>query len=60
MPPIRVAHVIYSFGIGGLEKGIATLINHGSPDVDHVVISLTGDRSSEKFLKKKDTDLLPE
>jgi sugar transferase (PEP-CTERM/EpsH1 system associated) len=52
LPSIRVAHVIYSFGIGGLEKGITTLINHGSSDIDHVIISLCGNRESEKFLKK--------
>lgn len=52
MPSIKIVHVIYSFGIGGLEKGITTLINHGSPDVEHVIISLCGNRDSEKFLKK--------
>ncbi len=44
--------MIYSFGIGGLEKGITTLINHGSLDIEHTVISLCGNRESEKFLKR--------
>jgi hypothetical protein len=52
MPHIRVVHVIYSFGIGGLEKGITTLINHGSDDIAHIIISLCGTKDSEKLLKK--------
>jgi len=49
---LKVAHVIYSFGIGGLEKGITTLINYGSPDVEHIIISLCGNRDSERFLNR--------
>ena len=52
MTSVRVVHVIYSFGIGGLEKGITTLINHGSPDIEHTIISLCGNRESERFLKR--------
>ena len=48
----RIVHIVYSFGIGGLEKGITTLINHGSSDIEHVVISLCGNRDSEKLLKR--------
>ncbi|MEA2060683.1 MAG: hypothetical protein U9P10_09315 [Thermodesulfobacteriota bacterium] len=47
---IKIAHVIYSFGIGGLEKGITTLINHGSDDIKHVIISLCGKKDSETLL----------
>lgn len=49
---IKVAHIVYSFGIGGLEKGITTLINHGSDDIAHIIISLCGTKDSEKLLKK--------
>ena len=52
MNPIRVVHVIYFFGIGGLEKGITTLINHESDDIAHIIISLCGTKDSEKLLKK--------
>jgi len=44
--------VIYSFGIGGLEKGVSTLINHGTAGIEHSIISLCGSRESEKSLKK--------
>ena len=50
---MRIVHVIYSFGIGGLEKGITTLINYGSEDIEHVVISLCGNRESENLLTRK-------
>lgn len=37
----KVAHLVYSFGIGGLESVIVNLIkNSSSYDVEHVVISL--------------------
>jgi len=52
MISIRIVHVVYSFGIGGLEKGITTLINHGSDDIAHIIISLCGTKDSEKLLKK--------
>ncbi len=40
--PIRVAHVLFHFGIGGLENGVVNLIN-GLPENDyqHAVICLT-------------------
>ena len=52
MISIRIVHVVYSFGIGGLEKGITTLINHGSDGIAHIIISLCGTKDSEKLLKK--------
>lgn len=52
MISIRIVHVVYSFGIGGLEKGITTLINHGSDGITHIIISLCGTKDSEKLLKK--------
>ena len=52
MPSVKIVHVIYSFGIGGLEKGVSTLINHGASNIEHAIISLCGNRESERFLKK--------
>ncbi len=40
--PVRVVHVVYSFGIGGLENVIVQLINRLPPSrFEHVVLSLT-------------------
>src|SRR6266705_2907139 len=45
-PPL-VAHVVYRFGVGGLENGVVNLINHMPRDrYRHVVIALTtGDQA---------------
>ena len=42
--PIRVVHVLYSFGeIGGLENGVVNILNNLSQDTFlHIVCSLTG------------------
>jgi len=49
---IRIAHLIYSFGIGGLEKGITTIVNYGSPEFEHVIVSFIDSKESEKLLIK--------
>ena len=41
MRRIKVLHILHSFGIGGLEKGIAMLINHASADIEHSILCLT-------------------
>ncbi|MHB8764569.1 MAG: glycosyltransferase [Deferrisomatales bacterium] len=50
MARIRVVHVLYSFGTGGLEKGIATLVRHGSPDLEHVIVCLSRSGASAALL----------
>lgn len=53
MKKIKVLHIIYSFGIGGLEKGITLLINHASPDIEHTILCLTESGKSETLLSSK-------
>jgi Glycosyltransferase Family 4 len=37
-----VVHVVYRFGVGGLENGLVNLINHMPPDrYRHVIVCLT-------------------
>jgi len=50
MSKIRIAHLIYSFGTGGLEKGIATVVNNASPLFEHVILCLTTSGKSESLL----------
>lgn len=47
VPVPLVAHVVYSFHVGGLENGLVNLINHMPRDrYRHVIIALTsGDRA---------------
>ena len=47
---IRVVHVLYSFGTGGLEKGIATVASHASPGFEHVVMCLGRSGGSARLL----------
>jgi sugar transferase (PEP-CTERM/EpsH1 system associated) len=57
---LRVVHVVYWFGTGGLEKGVDTLIRRTADRIDHEVISLAGDiphhlpeRCRQRVLGKK-------
>lgn len=47
---IRIVHLIYSFETGGLEKGIATVVNNASPLFEHVILCLTTSGESERLL----------
>lgn len=47
---MHVVHVLYSFGTGGLEKGIATVVRHGSEGFRHSIVCLTVSGASERLL----------
>lgn len=47
---MRVAHVLHSFGVGGLEKGIATVVRNASPGVEHVIVCLAAAGESRRLL----------
>jgi sugar transferase (PEP-CTERM/EpsH1 system associated) len=49
MRKIKILHILYSFGIGGMEKGIAMLINHGSMEFEHQILCLT-ESGDSKYL----------
>lgn len=50
MSKIRIVHLTYSFETGGLEKGIATIVNNASPLFEHVILCLTTSGRSESLL----------
>ena len=50
MNRLRIIHVLHSFGYGGLEKGIATLIRHGSLEFEHMVLCLAESGASSSLL----------
>lgn len=50
MKKVRVVHVIHSFDTGGLEKGIAALIRHASPDIETVVLCLSSNGASARLV----------
>jgi sugar transferase (PEP-CTERM/EpsH1 system associated) len=41
---------LYSFGTGGLEKGIATVVGNASPEFEHIVVCLTESGASARLL----------
>ena len=43
-------HVLYSFDVGGLEKGIATLINNASPEFEHMILCLSHSGESKQLI----------
>ncbi len=47
---IRVIHIVYSFGTGGLEKGIATLVRNASECFEHIVLCLHSSGETAQFL----------
>jgi len=50
MKRIKILHILHSFGIGGMEKGIATLVRHGSPQFEHVILCLSRSGESQGLL----------
>lgn len=46
----HVAHILYSFGTGGMEKGIATVIKNSFSDFKHTIICLTRSGQSKELL----------
>ncbi len=45
--------MLFIHSVSGGGEGITTLINHGSKDIEHVVVSLCGNIDSGKFLTRK-------
>jgi len=49
-PKVHVAHVLHSFGTGGMEKGIATVVRHASKGFRHSIVCLWRSGESRKLL----------
>ena len=47
---MRIVHVVHGFGTGGMEKGVAAIVRHASPGIDHVILCLTGAGPSARLL----------
>ncbi len=47
---IRIAHVLHSFSTGGMEKGIASLVQATSREFEHIIICITSTGRSEELL----------
>lgn len=53
---LKVVHLVYSFGIGGLERVIVNLVNcSANKDVEHHIVTLTDDHEFASQLKGNST-----
>lgn len=51
MPATKIVHLVYSFGIGGLERVIVNLVNCSAhKDVEHHIVTLIDDHEFESQL----------
>lgn len=54
-----VVHVIYRFGVGGLENGLVNLINHMPPDrYRHVIVCLTESTAFRTRINRRGVSIL--
>ncbi len=55
---ILIAHIVFSFDVGGLENGVVNLINHSNEQqFKHVIICLSHYTDFFKKIKKKDVTI---
>src|SRR5919109_1224751 len=48
---IKILHVIPSFGLGGMEKVICSIINHTPHRYQHSILSLDGDDRALRWIR---------
>ena len=54
-----VVHLVYRFDVGGLENGVANLINHMPPEAyRHVVVALTEITDFRRRVRRDDVDFV--
>ena len=47
---LRIVHLVFSFSTGGMEKGIATLVQATHHEVEHIIVCTTRTGRSEELL----------
>ena len=58
-PPALIAHVVYQFDVGGLENGLANLLNRMAPDrYRHVVVALTNATDFRRRVTRDDVEFI--
>ena len=48
---MKILHVIPSFGLGGMEKVICSIINHTFRQYQHIILSLDGDDRALRWIR---------
>ncbi len=52
MKKLRIIHVVYSFGTGGMEKGVATIVGNTSEYFEHIILCLSSSGLTEHLLPR--------
>lgn len=50
---VKILHVVPSFGMGGMEKVLCSVMNSLPDHIDQEILSLTEDRGAEKWIRRK-------
>jgi L-malate glycosyltransferase len=53
---MKILHVIPSFGLGGMEKIICSIINHTSSQYQHIILSLDGNDCAFQWIKSNNVE----
>jgi glycosyltransferase involved in cell wall biosynthesis len=51
---MKILHIIPSFGFGGMERIICTIINSTAYEYDHELLSMDGDKSAVQWIKERE------
>ena len=49
---VKILHVVPSFGMGGMEKVLCTIINSIPDHIEQEILSLTEDRGAEQWIRR--------
>lgn len=59
VPPLRIAHVIYRFDVGGLENGVVNLVNRLPAErFRHVIVALTEVTNYRRRIERDDVEFV--
>src|SRR5262245_58054450 len=56
---MKLLHIFPSFGMGGMEKVICTVINHTCSKYQHSILSLDGDHRALQWIQTEKVQVLP-
>jgi glycosyltransferase involved in cell wall biosynthesis len=55
---MKILHIVPSFGFGGMEKIICSIINHTSNQYDHEILALDNETKAARWLNGKSAKLI--
>ena len=55
---VKILHVVPSFGLGGMEKVLCSVMNSLPPEREQEVLSLDGERGASKWIRRRNIRLV--